>query len=203
MLEQLIPLVEKSTDFCFSARLYPLCQNREQIQIEAEKPLPLPGNSARSMLKDCRFVIVLAGTLGMRFDRQLASLHLQSPAKALLFDALGSALIDQLLDEQTEILAGRLAQNQTLDHPLFLTDRFSCGYGDLPLTLQEPLCQLADAQRQCGIHVHASSMMSPSKSVSALIGLASNEQPARIRGCAFCNLPNCSIRTPQGGPCHV
>lgn len=203
LLEELQPLLEKCTDFRFSARLYPLKKQNGKPQIQSPSPLILPGNSAKTMLNGCDFVIVLAATLGTRFDRQLASLQICSPARALLFDALGSALIDQLLDEQTETLRAQLAQSGRIDHPIFLTDRFSCGYGDLPLSLQDPLCALADAQRQCGIHIHASQMMSPSKSVSALIGIAPAEQPARIRGCAFCRLQNCSIRPLQGGLCHV
>ena len=81
---------------------------------------------------------------------------------------------------------------------LYLTDRFSPGYGDLPLSLQPGLCAVLDAERRVGIHVTSSFLMNPGKSVTAVIGLADKPQMARIRGCAWCVMRNtCTLR--KGG----
>ena len=44
-------------------------------------------------------------------------------------------------------------------------------------------------------------LMNPSKSVTAVVGLSDRPQPARIRGCGFCNLrENCQFRK-EGKTC--
>ena len=112
-------------------------------------------------------------------------------AKAVIYDALGSALVETGCDEAERDISARFP-NQ------FLTDRFSPGYGDLPLELQPRLCAALDAGRRLGLTVSQSLLMNPVKSVTAVIGLSDSPRPARIRGCAYCNLRDtCTVR--KGG----
>lgn len=195
VFESLIPILDQCVQFKVTYRIFGLTDQDGSICIESEG-LKLPGAMARRMLSDCHHVIVLGASLGGGFDRKLKELELTDPAKALFFDALGSALIDDLCDEWTESLKEKLTD-------LYLTDRFSCGYGDLPLTLQQDLADLLDLQKTCGIHVLDSSMMTPSKSITALIGLSDTPQPARIRGCAFCSMNRTCPYRKGGTTCHV
>ncbi|MDO4484201.1 MAG: vitamin B12 dependent-methionine synthase activation domain-containing protein [Clostridia bacterium] len=153
--------------------------------------LLLEGASARLMLKDCQAVAVFACTLGADFDRLVRTVQARSMADALLMDCCGSALIEEVCDAlQQEIL-----QAVPYSHG---TDRFSPGYGDLPLQLQFPIIHLLDAQRKTGIHLTPSGLMNPQKSVTAFIGLSDAPQRARIRGCAYCEMKeHCTIR--KGG----
>ena len=80
----------------------------------------------------------------------------------------------------------------------FLTDRFSPGYGDLPLCIQPEVCAALDAGRRVGIHVSDSFLMNPMKSVTAVIGIADRPQMARVRGCAYCAMA-ASCRLRKGG----
>ena len=85
----------------------------------------------------------------------------------------------------------------------FLTDRFSPGYGDLPLSLQADFLRATDAGRKLGITVNDSFLMTPCKTVTAVIGLSERPQPARVRGCAHCNLrESCRLRQ-KGESCAV
>ena len=112
-------------------------------------------------------------------------------ARAVILDACGSALVEQGCDEAERDIAARFPG-------LYLTDRFSPGYGDLPLSLQPAICGLLDAERRVGIHVASSFLMNPSKSVTAVIGLSDKPQMARIRGCAWCAMwDTCTLR--KGG----
>ena len=112
-------------------------------------------------------------------------------AEAVILDGCGSALVEQGCDEAEREIASRFPT-------LYLTDRFSPGYGDLPLSLQKDLCAALDAQRRLGIYVNESMLMTPQKSVTALIGLSSLPQMARIRGCGYCSMKErCALR--KGG----
>ena len=63
------------------------------------------------------------------------------------------------------------------------------------------LCAALDVGRRLGVTVTPSLLMNPVKSVTAVIGLAHTPQPARIRGCAYCNLrETCQFRK-EGKTC--
>ena len=153
--------------------------------------LDLTGSSAREMLAGCDQAVLLACTLGARFDAKLLAIQARDMAKAVLYDALGSALVEAGCDQAEREIFERFPD-------LHRTDRFSPGYGDLPLAIQPRLCAALDAERRLGLTVSKSLLMNPVKSVTAVIGLSDHPQPARIRGCAYCNLrETCTIR--KGG----
>lgn len=147
----------------------------------------LPGRSAARMLADCRQCAALVCTLGTPFDTWLRQLQHRDMAQAVLLDALGSAYIEAACDA----VEREIAQCFPKQYP---TDRFSPGYGDLPLALQPQLLAAVQAHR-IGVTLTPSNLMLPQKSVSALIGLADVPQAARIRGCAFCAMnKTCTLR---------
>ena len=133
----------------------------------------LTGSTARTMLARCDQAAVLACTLGARFDAKLLALQARDMAKAVIWDALGSAFVETGCDAAEQEIAGRFPD-------LYLTDRFSPGYGDLPLALQPVLCAALDAGRRLGVTVTPSLLMNPVKSVTAIIGLADTPQPGGV-----------------------
>ena len=52
-----------------------------------------------------------------------------------------------------------------------LRPRFSAGYGDLPLELQREIFNALGCERRIGLTLNDSLIMSPSKSVTAIIGI--------------------------------
>ena len=143
--------------------------------------LPLPGSTAAKMLESCTHVCVVIATLGLSFDAMMRAQQARSMADAVLMDACGSALIEAVCDQAEKEIAARFPEK-------YFTDRFSPGYGDLPLDLQPELLRLLDAPRTLGVTVTPSFLLNPSKTVTALIGLSDRPQEARIRGCAFCRM---------------
>lgn len=156
-----------------------------------DTPLVLTGQTASTMLQTCDEAVLLAVTLGPEMDAMLRTARFRGMDGAVLLDACGSALAEAGCNEAEKEIAAAYPG-------LYLTDRFSPGYGDLPLDCQGPLLQSLDARRRCGISLTSSCLMIPSKSVTAVIGLSHEKQRARIRGCAFCALrESCTFR--QGG----
>lgn len=153
--------------------------------------LVLTGKTAEVMLEECREVAVLACTLGVEFDRLLRREQAGDMAGAVVLDACGSAWVEAGCDQAQAELAQRMPG-------AYFTDRFSPGYGDLPLALQHELCAALDTGKTLGLYVTDSLMLTPTKSVTALIGISDTPRPARVRGCAFCSLrETCGLR--KGG----
>ena len=156
--------------------------------------LVLTGEMARKMLADCSQAVLLACTLGAGFETLLRAEQARSIARAAMLDACGSAWVECGCDQAEREISARFPG-------MYRTDRFSPGYGDLPLELQKDICALLDAQRRLGVQVTDSLLMNPTKSVTAIIGLSDNPQPARVKGCKFCNLrESCQYRK-EGKTC--
>lgn len=156
----------------------------------------LKGHTAQTVLKDCRQAAVFGVTLGMSFDKKLGVLQHQNMADAIMADAIGSAAVEACCDWMEKEIFFRFPGK-------YLTDRFSCGYGDLPLSLQPDIARLLDLSGQAGIYVLPSFMMNPTKSVTAFIGLADKPQRALITGCDYCAFrENCAFRK-RGERCET
>ena len=146
------------------------------------------GEDIKEFLKDCDQVILMAATLGMEAETLLRRAQAKDMAMALILDAAAGAAVENVCDNLCADLAEAFA-------PRFLTDRFSPGYGDLPLGQQEDLFRLLDITRRIGVSLTESGLMLPQKSVTALIGVSSRPQSRRGRGCDGCALSaDCAYR---------
>ena len=118
-------------------------------------------------LQGCERAVIFAATLGIETDRRIARYASVYTAKALLLQALGAERIEALCDKVCETLA---AEYETKGYSL--GTRFSAGYGDFPLSAQTEFFQLLDCNRALGLTLNESLLMSPSKSVTAAIGIS-------------------------------
>ena len=101
--------------------------------------------------------IVFAATVGVGIDRLIAKYSRLSPARALMLQAIGAERIEALCEA---VCADGGAA----------TARFSPGYGDLPLTAQREVFRLLQPERRIGLCLNDSLLMSPTKSVTAIVG---------------------------------
>lgn len=174
----------------YTYRLFPLTRTQEGFALSGAG-IVLTGRTAQRMLDDCDQAALLCCTLGAQFDALLRARTARDMAQAVILDACGSALVEAGCDALTEELAARAPGR-------YLTDRFSPGYGDLPLALQAPICAALNAGRRLGLSVTDSMLLNPGKSVTAIIGLSDRPQMARVRGCAYCAMQTtCALR--KGG----
>lgn len=113
-------------------------------------------------LRGCGSIVLFAATVGPGIDRLTERYRRISPAKALLLHALGAEAVEAVCDRFNAELAGL--------YPA-LRPRFSPGYGDLPLELQRDVFRALQPERRIGVTLLDSLMMTPSKSVTAIIGI--------------------------------
>ena len=74
-----------------------------------------------------------------------------------------------------------------------LEPRFSPGYGDLPLSAQKNIFAVLDPERRIGLTLNSSLLMSPSKSVTAFVGLGNTEKRGSNK-CSLCEKTDCTLR---------
>ncbi len=117
-------------------------------------------------LEECESIVLFAATVGLSLDRLVAKYARILPSKALIFQAIGAERIESLCDAFNREIATEKKMEGKLCRP-----RFSAGYGDLPIELQKEIFCTLDCQRKIGLTLNESFLMSPSKSVTAIIGI--------------------------------
>ncbi|HCT92485.1 MAG TPA: methionine synthase [Lachnospiraceae bacterium] len=159
--------------------------------------LPLEGKDIRELLAGCDEAVLMAVTLGQGIDRLLVRSGVSNMADAVIMDACASTAIENVADNFEMDLRRELeAEN------LYLTDRFSPGYGDLPLAVQRQFCAVLDTERKIGLSVSSSMLMIPGKSVTAVLGISGRPKPLRKRGCESCSLFCSCMYRKEGKSCH-
>ena len=148
------------------------------------------GKDVGGMLAGCSEAALLAATLGAQSERMLLREQARSGEGALLLDAALSAAIESVCDEAEH----RLRQ-EIENEGLYLTDRFSPGYGDMPIAQTKEICAVLDTQRAMGLTVSSSGIMMPRKSVTAIMGISKSPVSRRPSPCALCSAKDrCSMR---------
>lgn len=157
--------------------------------------LILSGRDICGHLSSCFGAALMCVTLGEGVDRLLRTLQAQDMAKALAADALASAAVEMVCDEAEGVIRERFPGEQ-------FTWRFSPGYGDLPLECQGDFLAAVDAMRRVGVCLSPGGLLTPTKSVTAVVGISHDELPRKRRGCNSCSMRDrCAFRK-NGGHCN-
>ena len=98
-------------------------------------------------------------------------------------DALASVLAEQAADAAEARLRALAAAEG-----MYLTGRYSPGYGDWPIGVQPRIAALLDTPRRIGLCVTGTCLMLPRKSITAALGLSRTPVTGRRAGCAHCAL---------------
>lgn len=132
-------------------------------------------------LKNCKKAIVFGATIGIGIDRLIIKYSEISPVKALVFQAIGAERIESLCDVFER------------DTGYNAVPRFSAGYGDLTLETQRDIFKVLSPEKRIGLTLNESLVMSPLKSVTAIMGIS--DFPCKQKNkCNECNNKNCYFR---------
>lgn len=161
---QLQELINEAIEEALPKLSYRVCYDIFDIKIEDNQCdlgfVTVKSTDLAKNLANCKKIILFAATIGIEIDRLIAKYAKISPAKAIIMQSLGAerieALCDTFCDEMSEAFS--------------LKPRFSPGYGDLPLKIQKDIFSVLDCPKQIGLTLNDSLLMSPTKSVTAIIG---------------------------------
>lgn len=171
---------------------YKVCYRRMEIEWSDDMPLlPFPSESKNlaKCLKGSNEIVIFAATIGLEIDRHIAKYQRFSATKALLIQAYGAERVECLCDVFCSEIRDAAAKQG-----LSCSARFSPGYGDLPLEKQKDFFRLLDCNRQIGISLNESLLMTPSKSVTAIFGLGSCLGEKTGHKCSNCTKTDCEYR---------
>ena len=148
----------------------------------------LVGESITRHMQNCENAVVICATLGAGVDKLIRTAQVTDMAKTVVLDAMASAAIEQVCNKLDGVIA---EQNEGK----FLTWRFSPGYGDYPIDLQKDFLTILDAPRKIGLCTNDNSILTPTKSVTAIMGVSDTPLEQKRRGCASCNMAKiCKFR---------
>lgn len=162
--------VESIVDECIADALpelsYNVCFTKADVSISGSSVslggVTVMSASLAKRLRGCGSALIFAATVGFGIDRLIMRYSAVSPVRALIFQAIGAERIEALCDEfclRAEKEYGTLRA------------RFSPGYGDLPLTFQREIFAMLGCSKRIGISLNESLLMSPTKSVTAVVGI--------------------------------
>ena len=119
-----------------------------------------------SNLENCTETVIFGATIGIYTDRQIQKEQILSPARALIYQAVGATVVEAVCDDFNEWIRQK-EQEKGRD----ICPRFSPGYGDVSLSIQKSIFQELSLAKLAGITLTDSLLMIPEKSVTAIIGI--------------------------------
>ena len=129
--------------------------------------LRLESASLYRHLRGCDRALLFAATLGDEADFLIRRYETAGISRAVVLQACAAATIEAYCDRLCAALREAYAARGDR-----LTPRFSPGYGDLALQEQIPLARVMRLEKTVGIRLTEALMMLPTKSVTAVIGIA-------------------------------
>lgn len=173
--------MENLMDECEKAVLEKAAPKYRYIELDLPCDDIMGGKDIANHLEGCEKAILMCATLGADIDKLIRISQISDMAKAVVLDSFSSVAVEQVCNKVDEIIAEKY-------DGYYMTFRFSPGYGDYPLSLQQDFLRMLDAPRKIGLTTNDSFLLMPSKSVTAVMGLSKNPIERKKRGCAVCNM---------------
>ncbi len=143
----------------------------------------------RTNLKDCKQVVLFVATLGTEVDRLIRKMQVVDMAKAVVMQACAATLLEEYCDELQKKIAERMQEQGKYIRP-----RFSPGYGDFSIQHQKDVLAMLETSKRIGVTMTDSYMLTPTKSVTAVIGIGDAEMNCNLNSCEECDKTDCTYR---------
>ena len=158
--------------------------------------LILKGKDIKEHLKNSKECVLMAVTLGNEVERKTRLYEKINLTKALILDACATTAVEEVCD-----IVENSVKEKAILSGMNITFRYSPGYGDLPLDVQNSFLRALDAQKKIGLTVSENNLLFPRKSVTAIIGIVDSEIKNKRKSCNECsNYENCNFRR-EGESC--
>ena len=170
--------------FCYFVKYGTL--DLEQYTLTIEDTTLSVGKIIARQLRGAEAYAFFVCTAGMDFeDYQRELMRKGDMVRVFIADALGSVIAEKAADRMEESLQMNI-DKLGWKH----TNRFSPGYCSWHVSQQQLLFPLFGTPEPCGVHLSDSSLMTPIKSVSGVIGVGPNVRHLDYT-CGLCDFDKC------------
>lgn len=182
-------LILKESDFRYVSEVHYIEHLEDSVWIK-DSNLYLKGADIKKHLFGCSKVLLMAATLGNKVEKIIKLKEFNNLEEAIILDAAATTLIEEFCDFiEEEFLKEIKGENKSI------TFRYSPGYGDLPIETQRDFLRVLNCERKIGLLVNGSNILTPRKSVTAIIGVYDEKREIKKRSCENCpNYKNCAYR---------
>ncbi|MDO4743728.1 MAG: Vitamin B12 dependent methionine synthase activation subunit [bacterium] len=139
-----------------------ICIKKDVVDFGFMKP---KSSTLAGHLSGCSQAVIFAATIGTMFDREFISASQISALNSLVIDSIGTAAVEALCDKFCNDLS---ADGMIKSKMRF---RYSAGYGDFSIEHQSDILRSLDSFRKIGLTTTQNLMLTPTKSVTAVIGV--------------------------------
>ena len=140
-------------------------------------------------LTNCGEVLLFAATLGAEADVLIKRYSKTDMAKAVVLQAAAAAMLEYYCDMRQKEIAEELRKEGK-----HLRPRFSPGYGDFSIEHQKHILLALECGKKIGLSMTDGFMLTPAKSITAVIGVAIGEENCPVEGCESCQKRDCAFR---------
>lgn len=163
-------LIDRSLALCEEKLSYKVCYAEFDINIDSDICdlyfAKVESHDLAKCLNDSEKAIVFGATVGLDLDRLILRYGKSQPSVSVCLQAIGAERIEALCDAFCDEMKKKYAS-----YGKNLRPRFSAGYGDLPLEFQREIFAALGCEKRIGLTLNDSLIMSPTKSVTAIIGI--------------------------------
>lgn len=184
LIEKCMPIVKEASKYKACYLEVPVSQDNDTVDFDY---FCVKSKNLSSVLRGCKKAIIVAATIGIEVDMLIKRAEVTSKAEALILNSIAIASIEEYMF----LLNGFFGEQYSSQK---LRPRFSPGYGDVPLELQKELLQVLDSKRKIGVALNDSLLMTPSKSVTAIIGIGESGCIHIDKDCELCSKHDCEYR---------
>lgn len=187
MIQESFTELERAADPRSICRIFDMEQDADGT-IKAAN-MKLVSKSLSRNLKGCVRLVLFGATLGIGVDHLIRRSSVTDMSRAVILQACAAALLEEYCDKIQEEAGKELEKEK-----LYLRPRFSPGYGDFDIHYQEPIMRILDCAKTIGLSMTDGYMMTPTKSVTALIGASPIKERCPAAGCEACSKTDCEYR---------
>ena len=159
--------------------------NQKAASIKIENIIFSPSKVVTTQLKESTSVALYICTAGEGISNRANELLSEGdPMLSYIFDVIGSVTVEKATDKIQKLL-----EIESKKSGLNISDRYSPGYCEWSVAEQHKLFSFFP-NNFCGVSLSESSLMSPIKSVSGIIGIGADLQQKGYQ-CRWCTDKNC------------
>lgn len=189
MVETCVAQLQEVAEPRTTHRYFPLeCTDGEILRFAG---IVVKSRDLAKNLQNCHEVCMMAATIGAEVDRLIRQAEIRRMSEAVIYQAAGAALVEEVCDQlNAEIVSAAQARG------FACRPRFSPGYGDFSLEHQRDFIRILNTPKILGVCLLDSLLMTPSKSVTAVVGLCRGEASVSQvnHPCERCGCPDCQFR---------